>query len=60
MPDIAAAHTTIAAPPPRSARYLHKHEESKARIQAPAPQWKAKAVVKGEITDISLSDFLGK
>lgn len=43
-----------------SARYLHKLDETKARIQAPAPAWSAKAVIKGEIKDISLADFLGK
>ncbi len=31
-----------------------------AKIGAPAPQWKAQAVVNGEIKEISLSDYKGK
>lgn len=31
-----------------------------AKIGAPAPQWKAQAVVNGEIKEISLADYKGK
>eukprot|EP00730_Choanoeca_flexa_P013440 TRINITY_DN5321_c0_g1_i1.p1 TRINITY_DN5321_c0_g1~~TRINITY_DN5321_c0_g1_i1.p1 ORF type:complete len:238 (+),score=58.10 TRINITY_DN5321_c0_g1_i1:152-865(+) len=43
-----------------STTYDHSFETIKARIQKPAPDFTAEAVVDGEIKKISLSDYKGK
>ena len=40
--------------------FKHHIQQTKARIQAPAPAFTAAAIVNGEITEISLKDYLGK
>eukprot|EP00047_Mylnosiga_fluctuans_P004837 m.236844 g.236844 ORF g.236844 m.236844 type:complete len:232 (-) comp13043_c0_seq1:31-726(-) len=40
--------------------YRHKHDTSQARIQAPAPDFSAPAVVNGNIQEVKLSNFKGK